>query len=518
MNYAEAVEHLYALGPELPPLAIAEEAKVGAATPPPPRRRFDLAHMRVLCTALGDPQAQVPAVLIAGTNGKGSTAATLASILTAAGYRTGLYTSPHLVHVNERIQLAHPVMPSEYGSASAHGTEGALELVPITDDDFARLYTRVDEVGRTLHAEGQLPLPPSFFERLTAVAFLFFAGSETTSRADMMVLEVGLGGRLDATNIVEPLLSILTDIALDHQEYLGSTISEITREKCGILREHGVLITLPQHEEANRAIGVAAEALKVRAINAAAYIPAPDRSPTRTRIDGAEGSLLPCNRYVVQTEEGPNATDLHIDSPLPGQHQQRNVALAIAAALELRNSNSYKPSLISNSHCYNITDAAIEAGIRATKWPGRLETIKPNLLLDVAHNPAGAWALRGALASLPESQPRTLIFSCLRDKDLVEMSRILFPLFDSSVDGDPMRRQDHLIFAPIANPRAAAVEDLLAASNNLGIPAHAAPHLAGALAQARQITPANGLIIATGSVYLVGEIRELASSAESLPA
>ncbi len=149
-------------------------------------------------------------------------------------------------------------------------------------------------------------------------------------------------------------------------------------------------------------------------------------------------------------------------------------------------------------------------GIRNTTWPGRLELIAsakgPNLLLDVAHNPAGAWALRAAIAQLPEAQPRTLLFSCLRDKDLKEMSQILFPLFDSSSD----RPYDHILFAPIDNPRAASLEDLLAAAHALDIPAHAAPDLAAALAEARAVTPANGLIIATGSVYLVGEIRQLA--------
>jgi len=192
-----------------------------------------------------------------------------------------------------------------------------------------------------------------------------------------------------------------------------------------------------------------------------------------------------------------------VDSPLAGQHQQRNIALAIAAAIQLRNNNGY-----------NIANAAIEAGIRNTVWPGRLETIeldglKSRLLLDVAHNPAGAWTLRGAISTLAETRPRTLIFSCLRDKSIAEMSRILFPLFDSSADGDPLRRRDHIILAPIANPRAAAVEDLLAAAGALGIPAVAAGSVAEALAEARRVTPADGMIFVTGSVYLVGELRQL---------
>jgi dihydrofolate synthase/folylpolyglutamate synthase len=468
MSYTAAIEHLYALGQELAP-----PPNPGAA-----RRKFDLAHMRVLAHALGDPQDTVPSILIAGTNGKGSTAATLASILASAGYRTGLYTSPHLFRVNERIQLSSP---------------GAHEpLVPISDDDFARLYFRVDDAAQALVSAGDLPHPPSFFEVLTALAFCFFA----EQKADIMVLEVGLGGRLDATNIVQPLLSILTDIALDHQDYLGNTIAEIAREKAGILRPHGRLVTLPQHPEANQVIGEVAIALEVVAVDATRYIPPVARHPE------SGDDHLARNRYAIPIDSGATAS-LFVDSPLPGQHQQRNLALALAAAVELRNNDGY-----------NISNADLERGIRTVNWPGRLELIRgvasADLLLDVAHNPAGAWTLRAALAQLPSERPRTLIFSCLRDKSLEEMSRILFPLFDSSPGGDPERRGDHIVLAPIGNPRAAAVEDLLAAAHALQVPAHAAPHLAGALAQARAVTPPGGLIVATGSVYLVGEIRQLA--------
>jgi dihydrofolate synthase/folylpolyglutamate synthase len=498
MSYAAAVDHLYALGHELAP-----------AAPNAPRRKFDLAHMRVLCAALGAPQTTFPSILIAGTNGKGSTAATLASILTAAGYRTGLYTSPHLVRVNERIQI-----------------DGA----PISDENFARLYFQVDETARRLVESGDLPYPPSFFEVLTALAFLYFAGNKEDASfdegaVDIAVLEVGLGGRLDATNIVDPILSIITDIALDHQDYLGDTIAEITREKAGILRSGGTLITLPQHPEANQAIGEAAATLNLRAISAANFIPhLPPRSSSNPiesasyAIDKPSASVktqhepLPRNHYTVTLDGQP----LEIDSPLAGHHQQRNIALAIAAAHELRNLNSYKleqDNVKSNHKSYKITNSAIEQGIRNTRWPGRLEFLTfpegPGLLLDVAHNPAGAWSLRAAIAQLPENQPRTLLFSCLRDKKLQEMSQILFPLFDSSSD----RPYDHILFAPIDNPRAAATADLLAAAQSLDIPAKAAPDLAAAFARARAVTPPNGLIIATGSIYLVGEIRRLVEQA-----
>src|SRR5246127_1238773 len=242
MSYAAAVDHLYALGHELAP------------TPPSAsRRKFDLAHMRVLAAALGDPQTTFPSVLVAGTNGKGSTSATLASILTAAGYRTGLYTSPHLSRVNERVRI------------------GVVEL---SDDDFAALYFRVDDCARRLVNTGALRTHPSFFETMTALAFLAFAEKQV----DIAVLEVGMGGRLDATNIVEPLLAVITDISLDHTEWLGTTIHAIAREKAGILRQNGVLVTLPQHPEANQAIGEVATELSVRGVNAAVYMPGRDEA------------------------------------------------------------------------------------------------------------------------------------------------------------------------------------------------------------------------------------------------
>jgi dihydrofolate synthase / folylpolyglutamate synthase len=464
MSYAAAIDHLHALGQELAPAS--------------PRRKFDLAHMRVLAAALGDPQTQFTPVLIAGTNGKGSTAATLANILAAAGLRTALYTSPHLSRVTERIQTAGCAV-----DADGQRDVCADGLSQIPEEDFARLYFVVDETARRLVAAGELPHPPSFFEVLTALGFLYFAEQQV----EVAVLEVGLGGRLDATNIVEPVLSVITDIALDHQDYLGETIAAIAREKAGILRQNGVLVTLSQHPEANQAIGEAAVALDVRGVNAADFLPGRDfsgESPAET----LRGPLRE-NHYEL-TLDGKR---LGVRSRLAGEHQQRNIALAIASAVELHNLCGYK-----------ITNAAIEAGIAGTSWPGRLEFLPPDVVLDVAHNPAGAWTLRAAIAALPESQPRTLLFSCLRDKDLREMAQILFPLFDST-GGRP---GDHIVFAPIENARAASVEELLGAALALDIPASAAGSPVEALALARKLTPAGGLIVATGSIYLVGALRE----------
>ena len=237
MSYTAAIGQLNALAPEL-------YRQAGQ-----PRRRFSLDEVRTLLKELGDPQKQFRSVLIAGTNGKGSTASTLASILTAAGVRTGLYTSPHLERPNERIRV---------------GRE------EIGDADFARLYFRVDEAAQTAMRQGSLPQEPSYFEMLTALAFLYYA----EKKIDLAVLEVGMGGRLDATNVVEPLVSVITDISLDHMEWLGPTIGTIAREKAGILRRGGTMITLPQHPDANEVLGEVAGELGVHAICAVPFVPA----------------------------------------------------------------------------------------------------------------------------------------------------------------------------------------------------------------------------------------------------
>ena len=537
MHYEEALKTLAALGPEL---RTGTAAAAGAAP-----RKFSLDHIRTLLAELGRPQERFRSVLIAGTNGKGSTAANLASICAAAGVRTGLYTSPHLVRVNERMRV------SAVGSA---GTGPGLAEIP--DADFGRLFGQVYARAETLVAAGALPHLPSFFELLTAVGLLFFA----EQGVELAVLEVGLGGRLDATNVVEPIVSVITDIGIDHTEFLGETLAEIATEKAGILRENGVLVTLSQHPEANAAIGERALALGVRGVDASRCLPTrgfmagsgsdlESRSANSLHQHTAESSLeLETNRNeregpvpsipaaaTALTEEAAGEVSplrrnryslsidgevLDVDSPLAGHHQQRNLALAVATALELR-----------TNHEFAISTRSIEAGVRATTWPGRLEWLSAApqasrlhapLLLDVAHNPAGAWTLRAALAQLPETRPRTLIFSCLADKQIEEMARILLPLFDST-SGDPARRRDHIVLAPIPNPRAATIEQLLAAAHALDIPAHAAPHLAGALQQAEALTPADGVIVATGSVYLIGALRTLAlaerrKAAESLVA
>ncbi len=421
------------------------------------RRKFDLAHMRTLLAALGDPHLRFPSVLIAGTNGKGSTAATLASILQTGGTRTGLYTSPHLIRPNERVRI---------------------DGEPITDEALAGLFLRVESVAGRLVEAGALPCPPSFFETMTAIGFLHFAAAPV----GVAILECGLGGRLDATNVVTPSLSILTDISLDHQEWLGDSIAAITREKCGILREGGTLVTLPQHPEANQTIGEIAVPLQVHAISASEYMPMRSSRAAATQRRNRYRLTLPAEAF------GGGMMD--VDSPLPGEHQQRNLALALAASGYLHRTLGFP-----------LDRAAVEAGIRSTSWPGRLQLLRPkpprvagpSILLDAAHNPAGAWALRAALSSLDIAGPRVLLFGCMQDKVVEEIAQVLFPVFD------------HVVLTRTASARAASLARLLQAADPAGTPANAVERLSGALRAALAATGGNGLLTIAGSIALVGE-------------
>jgi dihydrofolate synthase/folylpolyglutamate synthase len=474
MSYDSAVANLYALGHEL------------ARTP---SHKFDLAHMRVLLAALHHPERRVPSVLIAGTNGKGSTAATLASILRAAGYCTALYTSPHLVRLNERIRI--------------NGEE-------ISDPRFAAIHDRVEEIANHLLAAGDLPWHPSFFEMLTAIAFEYFA----QVKVDIAVLEVGMGGRLDATNVVEPVVSVITDISLDHQKFLGNTIAEIAVEKAGIIHPGGVVVTLPQHPAANDVIGSAVLARSARPVSAVPYVPpvspAADafareaqeslRANARSTLEAHglspanlaskdERALapVPLTSYLLEVL----GQEIVVQSPLIGRHQYRNIALAIAAAVEL------------HDHGFHISPSAIAAGIRQTRWPGRFQIIPahdswPELVLDVAHNPAGAWALRSALSQNYGERPFTLVFGALRDKAIAEMAEIIFSL------------AEHVLATRADNPRSATPEEIHDLAARTGAKVLCSPDVPAALAQARSLAGPQGLVVVTGSIYIVGEaMREL---------
>ena len=453
LSYDDAISQLYKLGHEL------------SGAP----QKFDLAYVRVLLAALGNPEKGFKSVLIAGTNGKGSTAATLASILAAAGHRTGLYTSPHLVRINERIRI--------------NGAE-------IANDDFARAYDRVEAAAQKLVASRELPWHPSFFEMLTAIAFQHFADA----RVQVAILEVGMGGRLDATNVVDPLVSVITDISLDHQKYLGNTITEIAGEKAGIIRPNGVVVTLPQHPEANAVIGNAALERKARMASAVQYVPpvSPGAVFERTSLrDGAP--YLPevgrCGSYPLDIM----GTQITVDSPLVGRHQLRNIALAIAAAEEL------------NRAGLHIVPRHIELGIRQTRWPGRFQIISatsrhPEIVLDGAHNPAGAWALRSALSERYPDRSITLIFGMMRDKDMREVAQILFPL------------AQRVIVTHANNPRSATAAEIRTAASRITTDIIEEAAVAAALERACEFaatdagrTSEKSLVVIAGSIYIVGE-------------
>jgi dihydrofolate synthase / folylpolyglutamate synthase len=451
-SYETAVARMYALGHELADL---------------PSHKFDLAHMRVLLQALDHPERRCPSVLIAGTNGKGSTAATLASILQAAGLRTGLYTSPHLVRINERIRIN--------GEA-------------IDDDKFALVHDMVERTAERLIEDGELPWHPSFFEMLTAMAFEHFA----TSKLDVAVLEVGMGGRLDATNVVDPRVSVITDISLDHEKFLGNTIAEIAHEKAGIIRPGGIVVTLPQGPAANDVIGNAILDQNATAVSAVPYVPPVTPSAPSYVATAGSGGIF--SRYPMQIM----GKEILVETPLIGRHQLRNVALAIAAAEEL------------SKQGFPVTAESIEQGIRQTRWSGRFQVIRPHdstpeYVFDVAHNPAGAWALRSSLSACYEDRRLVFVFGAMRDKAIAEMCEILFPLGEC------------VIATQADNPRSATPQQIRDAASRMQTEIELSADVPSALERAREIAAKNGdgVIVITGSIYVVGEaMRALGVSAD----
>jgi dihydrofolate synthase / folylpolyglutamate synthase len=435
-SYQTAVARMYALGHEL------------AQTPP---HKFDLAHMRTLLGALNRPEQRFPSVLIAGTNGKGSTAATLASILQASALHTGLYTSPHLVRINERIRI---------------------DGVEIPDDEFALIHDLVERTAERLVGEGELPWHPSFFEMLTAIAFEYFA----QNKVEIAVLEVGMGGRLDATNVVEPRVSVITDISLDHQKFLGNTVAEIAREKAGIIRPGGIVVTLPQQPQANDVIGNAILDLEAQGISAVPYVP-PVSPGSANYFDPTRKLCYPLQVMGKQIE---------VATPLVGRHQLRNVALAVAAAEEL------------SKQGFAVTPESIERGIRQTHWPGRFQVVPardnfPEYVFDVAHNPAGAWALRSTLSTYYEDRRLTFVFGAMHDKAIAEMTEILFPL------------AERVVATAADNPRSASAEEIRQAASRTSTEIEAATDVPSALERASVLAAPRGVVVITGSIYIVGE-------------
>jgi len=389
--------------------------------------KLGLTNTETLLTALGNPHHEFLAVQIAGTNGKGSTAAFLDSICRAAGIRTGLFTSPHLISITERIKI-----------------DGR----PISENDFARFTNEVKTSAEQLLQSGKLETLPTFFEHVTAIALLAFRDA----RIELAILETGLGGRLDSTTAAQAKVVAITQIAMDHEEYLGHTIEEIAAEKAAIIRPGVAAVIAPQTAEAAQVIIRRCEEVDVT----------PRLVEPRTAL--------------------PDDVQLG----LRGRHQTDNAAVAIALADALRERG------------FVISREAIVKGLSGAAHLGRLELWegKPPILFDGAHNPASARALKNYLDEFVQ-QPITMIFGAMRDKPLSEMAAILFP------------HADKLILTEIDNPRAASIEDLKAVlTPDLDRRVYESLTVEEALQIADENTESDGLILVTGSLYLVGAAQD----------
>ncbi|MCS7156974.1 MAG: bifunctional folylpolyglutamate synthase/dihydrofolate synthase [Blastocatellia bacterium] len=431
MNYRETLAYLEWLGHETL------------------RARFGLEKIRRLLAELGDPHTAYPSIIIAGTNGKGSTAAMVDAILRQAGLRTGLYTSPHLVRVEERIRVL--------------GRE-------ITPEEFAAIATRVRAVSEELLQRGEIEARPTYFEFVTAIGFEYFR----EKAIEIAVLEVGLGGRLDATNVVPPFLSLVTSIDIDHEQYLGSTIASIAREKAMIIKPGSRVVLSRQHPEAREVLLARCQECQVTPIWAEEAVEILECEP--------DGRFA----FAYRSASGARRS---VRLSLRGRHQIENALVAIRAAEVLRTMG------------YSIPDDAIGRGLEVVEWPGRLEVVGPSsplLVLDGAHNTAGARVVRAYLEEFGR-RPLTLVFGTMRDKRIAEMAAALFPLADL------------LILTRVPDERAAPLELLLEQTADLrcqlGRPTEAVEPVEVAFDRARERTPPSGMICVTGSLYLVGEAK-----------
>ena len=408
MTYQQSVKYLYSLGNEI------HTAKLG------------LERITILLGALGNPHHPGSFVHVAGTNGKGSTSAMIEAGLRASGLRTGLYSSPHLNEPTERIRIA-----------------GA----PISEAQFAQAFDRVHTTAERLLKAGTLDLHPTYFETVTAMAFVAFRDAAV----DQVVLETGMGGRLDATNVIDPKLCVITPIDLDHQQFLGSTLEQIAAEKAGILKP-GVPAVF------SRQLPAAAAVLRSH----------------------AQGPMIwTTDHPLANLQLEPRGSRFELDGdqvtcPLAGEHQVEN---AHTAALALRQLG------------------VSPAGIAATVWPGRLEQVSttPEIILDGAHNPAGVRALVEYISRFYADRKIFLVYGVMRDKAVNEMGRMLFPL------------AHRLILTRPGNSRAMSPEAIPAPGATITHTVVEAVALATRLAQSE----ANSAIFITGSLFVVGEARAL---------
>ncbi len=409
-----------------------------------------LDRIRAVLEALSNPHRSYPTAIISGTNGKGSVAAMLTAIGRAAGHRVGLYTSPHLSRVEERFQV-------DGAEISSSGLDVQLGVV----------FAAVDK----LLADGRLAEHPSYFEILTAAALRYFA----IARVELAVLEVGLGGRWDATNVTRPRVTVITSIALDHEEHLGDDLSTIAAEKAAVIPAGGVAVTAPQTP---------------------AVLDVIKRSATATGATLWDAGSFPC--VVRRTDErlrhsfdcvGRLRDYIGLELSLPGEHQVENALCAMLAAEAL------------DRRRLRISSDAIWAGLRSTEWPGRCEWLEegPPVLLDAAHNPAAAQALAAYLWELRRRKAFDrlhLVFSTLAEKDTEGIAAALYPL------------ADFLIATEAPTPRATATAELLELGTTPS-QREAIADPAEALDRARQNAAPDDLICVSGSTYLLGAVRPL---------
>ena len=408
--------------------------------------KLGLENIATLVAALGNPQNRFLSIHVAGTNGKGSVAAMLAGVMEAHGLRTGLYTSPHLARVEERIRVDGRAIPPR------RFLERLGELKSVVD---------------RLMAEKRLVYHPTYFEVLTALAFLEFAAREV----DVAVLEVGLGGRFDATNIVRPLVSVITTIAKDHEKHLGSTLTKIAFEKAGIIKP-GVPVVC----------GVAGGAAlrEIRRIARERGAPLFEVFGPGRRLEAraARGGY----RFVYEGENGRYAL-----APGPaGRHQGANAATAVATVEVL--SRYWKP----------FDKAKVVAAIGSTRWEGRLETVRrrPLVLLDGAHNAEGAEALAGYLKEIV-GRPVVLVFAAMRDKDLRAMTRVLFPFAET------------VVLTRVPYKRSATPEEIRAAAPPFEGRVLLEPDTLRAVGLALSESRGRVPVVIAGSLFLVGEVKRL---------
>ncbi len=428
VNFEEAVQYLLSLGHET--LAM----------------KLGLRNTKLLLESLGNPQKEFESVQIAGTNGKGSTAVMLDSICRASGIRTGLYTSPHLISITERIKV--------------DGEE-------ISTSEFAKLATEVRDASESLVRHGKIEALPTFFEHVTAISLLAFKNAGV----QLAILETGLGGRLDATTVAGARTVAITPIAMDHEEYLGETLTEIAGEKAAIIQPGVSAIVGQQPREALEVVLKRCEESSV----------VPEISQAAVDIESATSD----GRYTVRLKSS-NDSYKHVTIGLRGRHQIQNAALAVRIAESLREKG------------FAVSKAAVVEGIEKATFRGRLELHEgsPPILLDGAHNPAGARALRDYLDEFAP-RPITLVFGAMRDKKLDQIAQLLFPI------------AAQLIVTTPRSPRAADPEYLRELAANYHVIRHVYVELSSseALKKAKEITPRDGLVCVTGSLYLVGEVK-----------